>query len=82
MTDHNSIFQAAETVVSYDDISLAQKTLEPILHKTGLIESNFSAGNMAIGSSLNLKTFRSQARSKSGAYYKISKLSEEEKAGA
>ena len=39
MMDKKKIFQAADISVSHEDICNAQKTLEPILRKTELIES-------------------------------------------
>ncbi len=80
MTDHNSTFHVAETVVSYDDICLAQKTLEPILHKTGLIESQFFSREYGNRVFLKPENFQVTGSFKiRGAYYKISKLSDEEK---
>lgn len=80
MTDHNSTFHVAETVVSYDDICLAQKTLEPILRKTELIESTFFSKEYGNRVFLKPENFQVTGSFKiRGAYYKISKLSEEEK---
>ena len=80
MTDHNSTFHVAETVVSYDDICLAQKTLEPILRKTELIESTFFSQEYGNRVFLKPENFQVTGSFKiRGAYYKISKLSDEEK---
>ena len=80
MQDHKYIFQTGETGVSCDDISLAQKTLEPILHKTGLIESQFFSREYGNRVFLKPENFQVTGSFKiRGAYYKISKLSEEEK---
>ena len=80
MTDQNSTFHVAETGVSYDDICLAQKTLEPILRKTELIESTFFSQEYGNRVFLKPENFQVTGSFKiRGAYYKISKLSEEEK---
>jgi len=80
MQDHKYIFQTGETGVSCDDISLAQKTLEPILHKTGLIESQFFSREYGNRVFLKPENFQVTGSFKiRGAYYKISKLSDEEK---
>ena len=80
MQDHKNIFHTGEIGVSCDDISLAQKTLEPILHKTGLIESQFFSREYGNRVFLKPENFQVTGSFKiRGAYYKISKLSEEEK---
>lgn len=80
MQDHKYIFHTGEIGVSCDDISLAQKTLEPILHKTGLIESQFFSREYGNRVFLKPENFQVTGSFKiRGAYYKISKLSEEEK---
>ena len=80
MQDHKNIFHTGEIGVSCDDISLAQKTLEPILHKTGLIESQFFSREYGNRVFLKPENFQVAGSFKiRGAYYKISKLSEEEK---
>ena len=80
MQDHKNIFHTGEIGVSRDDISLAQKTLEPILHKTGLIESQFFSREYGNRVFLKPENFQVTGSFKiRGAYYKISKLSEEEK---
>mgnify|MGYP000862279237 FL=1 len=80
MMDKNKIFQAADISVSYDDICDAQKTLEPILRKTELIESQFFSNEYGNRVFLKPENFQVTGSFKiRGAYYKISKLSEEEK---
>ncbi len=80
MQDHKNIFHTGEIGVSCDDISLAQKTLEPILHKTGLIESQFFSREYGNRVFLKPENFQVTGSFKiRGAYSKISKLSEEEK---
>jgi threonine dehydratase len=80
MTDKNKIFQTAEIRVSYEDICLAQKTLEPILRKTELIESQFFSSECGNRVFLKPENFQVTGSFKiRGAYYKISKLSDEEK---
>jgi len=80
MTDKNKIFQTAEIRVSYEDICLAQKTLEPILRKTELIESQFFSNECGNRVFLKPENFQVTGSFKiRGAYYKISKLSDEEK---
>lgn len=57
-----------------------KKTLEPILHKTGLIESQFFSREYGNRVFLKPENFQVTGSFKiRGAYYKISKLSEEEK---
>ena len=81
MLDKNNTFLVADTRVSIDDIYLAQTILKPILRKTELIESPFfseECGNRVFLKPENLQVTGSfKIR---GAYYKISKLSDEEKA--
>ena len=80
MQDHKNIFQTGEIGVSCDDISLAQKTLEPILRKTELIESTFFSQEYGNRVFLKPENFQVTGSFKiRGAYYKISKLSDEEK---
>ncbi len=80
MPDQNSNFQVAGKGVSYDDICLAQKTLEPILRKTELIESTFFSKEYGNRVFLKPENFQVTGSFKiRGAYYKISKLSDEEK---
>ena len=80
MPDQKSIFKVADTGVSYGDICLAQKTLEPILRKTELIESTFFSQEYGNRVFLKPENFQVTGSFKiRGAYYKISKLSEEEK---
>ncbi|MDY9921079.1 MAG: threonine ammonia-lyase [Synergistota bacterium] len=80
MPDHKNIFQLADFSVSHDDICLAQKTLEPILRKTELIESTFFSKEYGNRVFLKPENFQVTGSFKiRGAYYKISKLSEEEK---
>ena len=81
MLDKNNTFLVADTRVSIDDIYLAQTILKPILGKTELSESPFfseECGNRVFLKPENLQVTGSfKIR---GAYYKISKLSDEEKA--
>jgi len=80
MTDKNILFQAADISVSHEDIRLAQKTLEPILRKTELIESQFFSNECGNRVFLKPENFQVTGSFKiRGAYYKISKLSDEEK---
>ena len=80
MQDHKNIFHTGEIGVSCDDISLAQKTLEPILSKTELIESQFFSKEYGNRVFLKPENFQVTGSFKiRGAYYKISKLSDEEK---
>lgn len=80
MPDKKNTFQVAGIGVSYDDICLAQKTLEPILRKTELIESTFFSQEYGNRVFLKPENFQVTGSFKiRGAYYKISKLSDEEK---
>lgn len=80
MPDKINTFQVAGVGVSYDDIYLAQKTLEPILRKTELIESTFFSQEYGNRVFLKPENFQVAGSFKiRGAYYKISKLCEEEK---
>jgi threonine dehydratase len=80
MMDKKKIFQAADISVSHEDICNAQKTLEPILRKTELIESTFFSKEYGNRVFLKPENFQVTGSFKiRGAYYKISKLSEEEK---
>lgn len=80
MLDKNNTFWVADTKVSLNDIYLAETILKPILRKTELIESPFfseECGNRVFLKPENLQVTGSfKIR---GAYYKISKLSDEEK---
>ena len=80
MMDKKNILQAAEISVSHEDICNAQKTLEPILRKTELIESTFFSQEYGNRVFLKPENFQVTGSFKiRGAYYKISKLSDEEK---
>ncbi len=80
MTDRESTFRLGSIGVSNDDIYLAQKTLEPILRKTELIESTFFSRECGNRVFLKPENFQVTGSFKiRGAYYKISKLSSEEK---
>ena len=80
MMDKKKIFQAADISVSHEDICNAQKTLEPILRKTELIESTFFSQEYGNRVFLKPENFQVTGSFKiRGAYYKISKLSDEEK---
>lgn len=80
MLNKNNTFLVGDTIVSLDDIYLAQTILKPILRKTELIESPFfseECGNRVFLKPENLQVTGSfKIR---GAYYKISKLSDVEK---
>ena len=80
MQKQDNTFQLNNTGVSSDDIYIAQKTLEPILRKTELIESEFFSQECGNRVFLKPENFQETGSFKiRGAYYKISKLSEEEK---
>ncbi|MGE4487324.1 MAG: pyridoxal-phosphate dependent enzyme [Synergistaceae bacterium] len=80
MKDRDGTFRVGSTEVSNDDIYLAQKTLEPILRKTELIESTFFSQEYGNRVFLKPENFQVTGSFKiRGAYYKISKLSDEEK---
>lgn len=80
MLKQDDTFQSNGTGVSRDDIYIAQKTLEPILRKTELIESAFFSQECGNRVFMKPENFQVTGSFKiRGAYYKISKLSEEEK---
>ena len=81
MLDKNNTFLVADTRVSLDDIYLAQTILKPILRKTELIESPFFSEECVNRVFLKPENLQVTGSFKiRGAYYKISKLSNEEKA--
>lgn len=80
MSDLNNSFKVADTVVSIDDFHNAQSILNPILQKTELIESPFFSKECANRVFLKPENLQVTGSFKiRGAYYKVSKLSDEEK---